>query len=222
MITINLLPAEYRRLDSTPVARFLAIIVGVVLVTSELIGFGYVHYSKVKRARELREAAEAELTNKSAQAEVSKSLQKEISAYETRRKAIAQVAGDRILWSRKLDEFFDIIHADGDHTNYHVWLKGMRVSPPRAVRRGGTASGGTMTFSGFTETTEFSKVTNLRNGIRKSDFFGDFLKISPPSFEAVRWDDGMDPSEAGKVSFTLELKPLNWRKAKPKKGKKRK
>ena len=129
MITINLLPAEYRRLDATPIARFVAIILGVVLVTSELISFGYIHYSKVKGARELRQATEAEFANKKAQADVSDSLKKEISAYENRRQAIASIAGKRLLWSRKLDELLDIFHNDGDRANYFVWLKDGRMLP---------------------------------------------------------------------------------------------
>ena len=220
MITINLLPAEYRRLDSTPIARFVAIILGVGLVTSELISFGYVHYSKVKGARELREATEAEFANKKAQADVSESLKKEITAYEKRRQAIASIAGKRLLWSQKLDELLDILHNDGDRTSYFVWLKGLRVSPGRAVRRGQTASGGTVSFGGYSETTEFSKVTNLRNAIRKDKkFFVDFQRISPPSFEAIRWDDGKDPASAGKFTFSLELKPRGWRQAPAKKAK---
>ena len=33
MINVNLLPVEYRKTESTPVGRFLAIVVGAVLVT---------------------------------------------------------------------------------------------------------------------------------------------------------------------------------------------
>ena len=37
MININLLPPEYRKAESTPITRFIAIVAGAVLVTSTLV-----------------------------------------------------------------------------------------------------------------------------------------------------------------------------------------
>ena len=91
MIRINLLPEEYRKPESTPIGRFITIIVGAVLVTGGLVAYGYVHYSKLRGVIEVREATEAEYANKKAQADVSKSLQAEISAYQSRRKAIQEI-----------------------------------------------------------------------------------------------------------------------------------
>ncbi|MGH7162795.1 MAG: PilN domain-containing protein [Planctomycetota bacterium] len=218
MIQINLLPAEYRKTESTPVARFVAIMAGAVLLTTGLVTYGFVHYSKLRAAREVREATEAEFRNKKAQADVSLSLQQEIQAFEARRKTIQDVASLRILWSRKLDELMDILHARGDKTNYFVWLNGLKVAPARdAARRGEPSSGGSASFSGYSESIEFSKVTNLRNAIRKDPFFEDFKAITLPVFEEQRWEDGKEPSAAGKFHFDLTLKPLGWRRAEKKK-----
>lgn len=211
MISINLLPAEYRKPESTPIARFIAIVIGAIVVTSGLVAYGFVHYSSLKGIREVREATEADFVNKKAQADVSQALQAEIVAYETRRKAIQQVAKARILHSRKLDEFLDIIHSRGDRSAYFVWLKDLATSPARAGRRGVATTGGTMAFSGWAETQEFSRVTNLRDAIRKDPFFEDFLSISYPNFKAVTWDDGLEPATAGQFNYSLTLKPLGWR-----------
>jgi hypothetical protein len=211
VIEINLLPHEYRKTESTPIARFIAIIAGAVLVTSGLVAYGFVHYSKLKGVREVREATEATYANKKAQADVSLSLQTEITNYEARRKAITQVARKRILQSRKLDEFLDLIHNRGDRSTYFVWLKNLVIRPARAVRRGKPTSGGSMAFAGFSESVEFSRITNLRDAIKKDSFFQDYKTISPPNFKAVEWDDELEPKKAGKFSFDLSFKPLGWR-----------
>lgn len=214
MIAINLLPVEYRKAEATPVARFIAILAGAVLLTTGLVVYGFVHYSKLRNARDVLQATEDTYRNKKAQADISLSLQQEVNAYEARRKAIQDIAGARILWSRKLDELFDILWNRDDKATYFVWLNGLKVSPPRdAGRKGETTTGGTVGFSGYSESTEISKVTNLRNAIRKDAFFDDFKAISLPLWDRQIWDDGKEPSVAGKFNFELVLKPLGWRRA---------
>jgi len=218
VIAINLLPAEYRKAEATPVARFVAIIAGAVLLTTGLVAYGFVHYSKLRGAREVLSATEDTFRNKKGLAEKSVALQAEVQAYETRRKAIQDVAASRVLWSKKLDEILDIFHNRGDRTQYFVWLNGLKVSPSReAGRKGEPTSGGTVSFSGYSEGADITKVTNLRNAIRKEkDFFEDFKAISPPVFDTARWDDGKEPSVAGKFAFDLTLKAPGWRRAEKK------
>lgn len=209
MISINLLPAEYRKSEATPIARFLAIVIGAVVVTTGLVVYGWVHYSKLRGVRDVRETTEAEFANKKAQSDVSQSLQAEINAYEARRKAIQQVAKARILHSRKLDEFLSVLYNSGDPTTYNVWLKTFSVKPPNVGRKG-PGNGGSMSFSGFSESREFSRVTNLRDAIKDDVFYKDFQAISRPVFKFVKWDDELEPKEAGKFTFDMTLKPLGW------------
>lgn len=219
MINVNLLPVEYRKAEATPVGRFLAIVVGAVLITSALVGYGYVHYSELKSIREVRASVEAEFANKSAQAKMAKALKTEIAAYQTRRKSIQTIAKARILQSRKLDEFLDVIHNGNDRTNYYVWLGRLSVKPGRAQRRGQPKSGGSWSFAGWAETTEFSRVTNFRDALRKDAFFDDFATISQPNFKSVSWDDGLEPSEAGSFNYGMTLKPMGWQQSGGKKKK---
>lgn len=211
MITINLLPAEYRKSEATPIGRFIAIIVGAVIVTTGLVAYGYIHYSKLKGVRDVREATEAEYANAKARADVSRNLQAEINAYSARRKAIQEIVKNRILHSRKLDEYLDIVHNNGDHSSYFVWLDGLTVTPPREVRRGKVQNGGEISFEGYAESASLSRVTNVRDSIRKDPFFQDFQQISMPNFKSVYWNDGLEPSSAGRFGFSMTLKPLGWR-----------
>jgi len=212
VISINLLPSEYRKSEATPIARFLSIVIGAVVVTTALVIYGYVHYSQLRGAQDLREATEQIYTNKKMEADVSLALQAEINAYETRRKAVTQVARNRILHSKKLDEFLSVIYNNGDQSAYYVWLNGLSVKPPRdGGRRGAPSTGGSFTFSGYSDTVQFSRVTNLRDALKgKKAFYDDFRGISRPVFKAQRWDDGLEPNSAGKFSFDLTFKPFGW------------
>jgi Tfp pilus assembly protein PilN len=211
VISINLLPSEYRKSEATPIARFLSIVIGAVVVTTALVIYGYVHYSQLRGAQDLREATEQIYTNKKMEADVSLALQAEINAYEARRKAITEVARGRILHSKKLDEFLQVIQAGGEASAaYTVWLNSLAVKPARESRaKGGATTGGNLTFSGFSETTQFSRVTNLRDALKgHKSFYDDFKAISRPVFKAQQWDDGLEPASAGKFSFELTFKPL--------------
>jgi Tfp pilus assembly protein PilN len=210
VISINLLPAEYRKSEATPIARFLAIVIGAVVVTTGLVVYGWVHYSKLRGVRDVRETTKAEFANKKAQSDVSQSLQAEINAYEARRKAIQQVAKNRILHSRKLDEFLSVLYNSGDPTTYNVWLNSFSVRPPALGRKERASNGGAMSFSGFSESREFSRVTNVRDAIKDDVFYKDFQAISRPVFKFIKWDDELEPKEAGKFSFDMTLKPLGW------------
>jgi len=211
VISINLLPAEYRKSEATPIARFLAIVIGAVVVTTGLVVYGWIHYSKLRGVRDVRETTEAEYSNKKAQSDVSQSLQAEINAYEARRKAIQQVAKNRIIHSRKLDEFLGVLYNSGDPTTYNIWITTLAVKPPRVnARRKSSNTGGAMSFAGFSESREFSRVTNLRDAIKDDVFYKDFQSISRPVFKFVEWDDDLEPKEAGKFSFDMTLKPLGW------------
>jgi hypothetical protein len=211
VIQINLLPPEYRKSESTPVTRFIAIVAGAVVVTCGLVAYGYVHYSTLRGVLERREQVEGTFRNAKAQADVARNLQAEIAAYEARRKAIQDVAKVRILQSRKLDEFLDVVTARGDAgTLYRVWLNNLSTKPARVARQGKATTGGTVTFAGYCESIEFSRVTNLRDAIKKHAYYNDFKSISRPIFKAVEWDDGLVPDRAGRFGFDLTLKPLGW------------
>jgi hypothetical protein len=179
-------------------------------VTTGLVVYGWVHYSKLRGVRDVRETTEAEFANKKAQSDVSQSLQAEINAYEARRKAIQQVAKARILHSRKLDEFLSVLYNSGDPTTYNIWLRSFSVKGPSVGRKNRASTGGAMSFSGFSESREFSRVTNLRDAIKDDVFYKDFQAISRPVFKFVEWDDELEPKEAGKFAFDMTLKPLGW------------
>jgi hypothetical protein len=101
---------------------------------------------------------------------------------------------------------------------YHVWLSDLSVKPPRVVRKGKATDGGSMVFSGYSESQDFSRVTTVRDAIKTHVFFEDFKSISRPEFKAVEWDDGREPDRAGRFAYDLTLKPLGSRASEKKKS----
>jgi hypothetical protein len=87
------------------------------------------------------------------------------------------------------------------------------VAPPRTSRRGKSLSGGSWAFDGYaaaTEAASMSRVTKFREALRAPGFFDDFASISMPNFRYQEFDDGLEPSAAGRFSFTMTMKPLGW------------
>ena len=58
MIQINLLPPEYRPRQGTPVARFIAIVAGVVVIACAGGAYAYTHFVELAKVKEMRSSRE--------------------------------------------------------------------------------------------------------------------------------------------------------------------
>jgi hypothetical protein len=216
MIQVNLLPPEYRKTESTPLPRLLAIIGGVTLCASAIGMFLYVHFGILDQYVAKRVQKEDIYYKQKELADRSLMLQREFNEYKKRRTMIESILSKRILISRKLDEFWDIVHNNGDHKKHFVWLTQISTQIGGSAKKGrGVASGGTINFKGFSASEDFSKLANFRDDIQNSNveggFFEDFIKIDQPAWQVTRWSDGLEPSAAGTFSHSMTLKPLGWR-----------
>jgi hypothetical protein len=205
MIQINLLPPEYRPRPGTPAARFIAIVVGVVLLACTSGAYAYTHFIELTKVKELKSVREEEVRAKELQRDRSQALQREIDVYENRRSAIQMINRSRVLWSRKLDQFYDIVTSQGNDETYSVWLDTLEVPPQplttkrkgKAVKRGEQLDGGVLRFVGFMAMENDAEGLALSSAFfkaltgdpdatgRRTDFFGDFLRINNPNLEIV-------------------------------------
>ena len=136
MIQINLLPPEYRPRTGTPVARFVAIVVGIVMVLSAGGAYAYTHFIELAKVKGLKQSREEEVRSMEAQRDRSLRLQQEIDTYEQRRRAIQTINRSRTLWSRKLDQFFTILADQNVDESYSLWLDSVEVaSKVQTLRR---------------------------------------------------------------------------------------
>ena len=202
MIQVNLLPPEYRAATGTPVARFVAIVAGVVLVVGATCAYAYTHFIQLAKVREVQGLREEEAKSKESQKARSLSIQAEIAEYEQRRRAIQTINRNRVLWSRKLDQFFDVVA--GRDAPYSAWLEELEVPTKLATNRrqpgaigGGVTDGGQFKFNGFlamhssneapAQNSAFYKALTGDPEITRqaSEFYADFLSISNPTIDII-------------------------------------
>ena len=209
MIRVNLLPAEYRKVDGTPVARFVAVIAGVFITATAMSVWGYVHFGMLSEVKVRRAQMEEELVQYQALASRSQSLLAEFKEYQRRRETIEQIAKGRILWSKKLDEWADLLHNKGDRERHLVWLASIRSEAPT-----GPGSGGAMAVDGWSGWEELARLSDFRQDVMDSEFFQDFHSIDPPRGERVTFRDENSPAAAWKFNARMALKEPGWREKK--------
>jgi len=233
MIQINLLPPEYRPRSGTPVARFAAIVVGIVLVLSAGGAYAYTHFIELTKVRELRRSREEEVRSTEMQRDRSQRLQHEIDGYQQRRTAIQTINRSRTLWSRKLDQFFDLVTSrDVDDTSA-LWLETCEV-PVKAVsvrRRRPSKRKKTKVIEPaaqfkvdcFMAMSNDAEALALLSTFHKAltgdpertgdstEFFADFLTINNPNIEILRsrtrGTATLVPAIVGAFSYDLGLAP---------------
>jgi cell division protein FtsB len=248
MIKINLLPPEYRPRSGTPVARFVAIVVGIVMVLSAGGAFAYTHFIELAKVHELKQSRVEEVSSTEMQRDRSLRLKQEIDMYEQRRTAIQTINRSRTLWSRKLDQFFDIVTAQNADESYSLWLDSVDVPAKvaslkrRRPTRGKTKStepAAQFKVEGFMAMTSDAEAPALLSSFHKAltgdpentgrptDFFADFMSINNPNIEMLRDVRGgrknapeLVPPRVGAFSYDLGLAPidLDKKKAAPKRA----
>jgi hypothetical protein len=214
MIKVNLLPAEYRKVERTPILRFVTILCGVILSASAIGAFLFVHFGMLIEQQLEREQREDEYHTKKKEADRSKALLREAQEYQKRRDTIEKIGKERVLWSRKLDELCDIIHNKGDTKRHLVWLNTVRTLGPQKAGRGSKAtdlSPGGIYFKGYSGGSEISRLSDFHLDVKNSEFFQDFKSIDNPEGDVVSFNDDRVPKSAWQFDFNLYLKPYNWR-----------
>jgi len=224
MIQVNLLPPEHRRASGTPVVRFVAIVAGAVLVVGASCAYAYTHFVQLANVREVRAMREETAVSKEVQKDRSLTLQREIEEYQQRRRAIQTINRNRVLWSRKLDQFFEVVA--GRDAAYAAWLDELEAPTLLAVNRrpgtlGAPADGGLVRFSGFlametpnegpAQSSAFYRaLTGDPDTTRHtSEFFQDFVSISNPTIEIIdrqRTTTTLTPPVVGAYKYELRLK----------------
>jgi cell division protein FtsB len=236
MIRINLLPPEYRPRTGTPVARFAAIVVGIVMVLSAGGAYAYTHFIELTKVRELKQSREEEVASTEMQRDRSLRLQQEIDAYAQRRRAIQTINRSRTLWSRKLDQFFDIVTGQDNDDSFALWLDTVEVPTkvatlrrrtPKKRQKASAEPAAQFKFEGFLAMTSDSEAPALLSGFHKAltgdpentgrptDFYGDFMAINNPNIEMLRegrarkGEDELLPPRVGAFNYDLALAPVD-------------
>ncbi len=197
MITINLLPEDFRRRERTSVKVFGSILGAVIVVCCSLGYFGHVYFNELKTVEGERMSREETLKNLERWAKYDDQLVKEKREYKIRSDTIQKIANSRVLWTKVVDQFIDIVNNEGDTERHMAWFKNL------SVRDTAGRSGPRMSLSALSQTKSFKKQANFLDDIQKNPaFFKDFAAITAPGGRVVK-EESRIPSEA--VSFKLEM-----------------
>jgi hypothetical protein len=216
MIRINLLPQDYRKKSATPLEVLLPTIGSLTIVL--LLGFGWawLRFAELAKVEGVRADLEATLASKAPAVAYVAALKEEHADFENRKSTIKEIASSRVLWTKKLDELFDIATNDDDGAQYLIWLSTLDVKPPPpASGRNKALVGESLTMKGhcFAEKSPLQHYNLFHSALKHSEFFRDFAALDDPSGKAVEFDGELKPKSAWAMDLTLTMKARDPAKA---------
>ena len=175
MIRINLLPDEYRRSERTSPKVFAAMLGSVVAVCSVFGWLGMIYFGELSELQDQNTMVTETLARKQQRATYFDQLDGQRKDYTTRVQTIQNIGRSRMLWTKFLDEFLDVIDNNNDLERHLAWFD--KVTIKDAARKKGPI----VTMPGAVQGGEINKVANLHKDIMAADLFRDIASKSPPS-----------------------------------------
>ncbi len=207
MIRVNLLPEEYRKVESTSLSLFLLFLVGVILVALSFVFWLMLSLQGGGKKVILKERQEY-LARVTSDAEVAKKIKAELAEYEKRLTTIMGIRAGRIYWSKKLD----LLVAD---TPRNIWFTSIRMmqSDPIKLPIGQEPDpgrdGGYLELACYQMSDDYKILGAYRTKLmRDRVLYADFSKIQAPHFTSVTVPIAAEGYQKT-LSFTvvLQLKP---------------
>lgn len=200
MITINLLPDEYKKSKRSSI-KALAAVAGFVAVDATLLAWWAWTAFGVQAGVESRLGVlQADADTQKPQVEYHRALERESKQFESRESTLASITSSRISWTEKIDQLVDVIHRGGDGDKYLVWLDDLNVVQ-KVDAKSGTL--GTLRADGHSGSANIAHMANFLDDLAASDFARGFLPPKPPQGRLSESEPEYIPSE--NWSFPLEF-----------------
>jgi len=155
MITINLLPAELRPVERTPLPRFLVIVAGVAAGAVGMFLLVFLHFSWLPRERMSVENLEQVLVSKRTEAAEFQTLSLELSEITQRERALEEIYRSRTVWWQKLDCLCDLVPS-------YVGLTALNFKEPAGAPGAQAESAGTLKLECIVAKAEEKRVAAFR------------------------------------------------------------
>ncbi len=211
MIQINLLPEEYRQKRRTPVKLMLAVTASVTVNASLVAYWAWTAFgvsAEVKAELAVLRDTKAGLDP---QVAYHRELEKESKLFESREEMLKKVTGNRVSWTRKVDELIDVVNLGGDGEKYLIWFDDLTVDQRENSR---AKSYGKLKATGHSGSKVVAHVANFLEDLEESPFCEDFNKPAPPEGSASTKDEGLLPSEIWNFPLEADLRAPEERKRK--------
>lgn len=204
MIKVNLLPLEYRKAEATPLKQFFATVGAVVLAAMAATIWAWVFFAKLEPAREEVKVLENEIAGQKGGLEYTKKLETRVKDLQSQYRKIDEVAKSRVVWSRKIDEIWELVVNPKAANRYEVWLKSLscKVAPTKN-------SGGSLEFAGTSAGSQVYRLADFHEDVATSPFYADFQSMTAPyGLREPLTGEDRDPKEGWTFNFSLALKSL--------------
>jgi len=208
MITINLLPEEFRRREKTPVRIFAATLGAAVVVTALGGTLAYLRFGKLVSVEQTLARLDEDKASLEPQVKHHDALEAEIDEYEKWRNTIRDVRSSRIPWSTKLDQFIDLVSQAGDQGRYLVWFNDLAVTQSPD----GRGSGGSFDAKGVSGSDDVATVAAFLSDLKRSEFMADFNGMSAPEGKVVEGADNLIPKAVWEFPLKMTIAPRDPKK----------
>lgn len=215
MIRINLLPDDQRAATRTPVKLVATLAIVAALNAGLGTWWAFEAFSEQVAADQAVASRELELEGLRPQTDHLKALDSEMREHKAREEALASIAANRIGWTRKLDEFVDVVNKGGDGQRHLVWFDDMQVvrtSDPRAK------TAGELRAAGHSGSEKFAQVANFLDDVSASGFAGGFLPPADPEGSQSMEDKELVPSNVWSFPLSMKIQAPEERGSGAKKG----
>ncbi len=207
MITINLLPDEYRKRAKSPVGT-IAAMAGAVLVNASLIAYwGYLQFGISANIETTRAVLQLDLDGLKPQVSYHENLKKEISTRSARETTLTEITQNRVLWTKAMDDVMDIVHAGREGIEHFVWFDDIDVKMD-ASGGGRGGSFGQLKASGHSGSESYDQVANFLEDMEDaelSSLWQIFGKPAAPEARVNEPDTELIPSVNWSFPLTIEL-----------------
>jgi len=223
MITINLLPDEFRKRAKTPARMVAAVAVAVIANGALFSWWCYLHFGVRANVDTTRSVLQLDMDGLKPQVTYHESLQKEITTRSARETALADITSNRILWTKVVDELVDVVHAGREGIEHYVWFDDINVKMEDAGANRRRSSFGTLKAGGHSGSTEYEQVANFLGDIADvglSPLMKTFELPADPQGKRNEPDVDLIPSVNWSFPLDLELKSPDERNGVVKKAEK--
>lgn len=207
MITINLLPDEYRRRAKSPIGMIAAIGAAVLVNASLIAYYGYLEFGTSANIETTRAVLQLDLDGLKPQVVYHKALEKEIQTRSAREKTLSEITRNRVLWTKTMDELLDVVHAGREGIDHFVWFDDVDV---KLEEGGGNARSGfgKLKASGHSGSENYDQVANFLEHIEDRELSGLWQIFGKPQAPQARRndpDEDLIPSVNWSFPLTIEL-----------------
>jgi hypothetical protein len=210
MITINLLPPEYRRANRVPIKILAATGAAVAVNASLLVWCAWTWFGLRTEVLAELQVRQDDLAALKPRVEHHKKLEEEKKSFESREETLAEINAARINWTQKMDELVDVINRGGNGEKYLIWMDDLTVTqlaPNANKSKGKDAPIGSVRANGHSGSPNFGLVANFFEDVSASTFANGFFPPAPPQGRISSVDTELIPSETFSFTLDLQIKP---------------